>query len=216
MMIQELLVLKVGKDTTWSNNMIKALARVKTKYVFLLLDDYIINAPVNEERFIEMLSLLEQRNAAYIEIVKDDGIFELGLEKHKKPVEGIDGVIYRSKNSAGRNSLQASIWDTDELKNLLDPKESVWDFEVIGSKRTENNPKSFFAVIDNPAITYLNAVFKRVYEKEVVDYINLQGIDFQPTKMPIKTKKEMSEYKKSKEAAKLLSPYGGNKKSEEN
>lgn len=71
-------------------------------------------------------------------------------------------------------------------------------------------------IIENPVMEYLNAVSKRVYSQEAVDYINSQGIDFHPTKMPIKTKEEISKYLQSEEVAKLLEPYGGNEKSEEN
>ncbi len=198
--------LKVGKDTTWSNNLLKALESVKTKYVFLLLDDYITSTPVDEDRFVELLTLLEKTNGAYIEIVKDDGAFSIGGEKDRKLVPGINGVIYRSKNARYRNSLQACIWNLEELRKLIDPKESAWDFEIIGSKRTEKNPKPFFLVTDRPVISYLNAVGQKVYVKEVIDYINSQGIEFNPTKLPIKTREEMKEYLNSPEAYKVLSP----------
>lgn len=202
--------LKIGEDTTWSNNLLKALSSVKTKYVFLLLDDYIINSPVNESRFIELLTLLEKTNGAYIEVAKDEGMFVYGMEKHKKLVPGIEGVIYRSKNSSYRNSLQACIWNTEELKKLIDTKESAWDFEIIGNNRTKKNPKPFYMIIDNPVVEYLNAVAKRVYEQDVVDYINSQGIQFKPTKLPVKTKQEILDYLKTEEANKLTTPYGGN------
>ncbi|MGI4775994.1 MAG: hypothetical protein ACRYE9_03610 [Janthinobacterium lividum] len=117
--------LSVGTDTTWSKNLLKALESVKTKYTFLLFDDYIISTPVDEKRFIELLTLLEETSGAYIEVIIDEGQFSYGHEKHKKFVTGIESVIYRSKGSACRNSLQASIWNTEELRKLIDPKESA-------------------------------------------------------------------------------------------
>jgi hypothetical protein len=97
------------EDQNWSKNLIEALKNIKTKYVFLLFDDYIVNGPVNEKRFIELLSLMEQRNGAYIEVIIDEGHFKYSNEKEKKPLIGIEGVIYRSKKSGCRNSLQAAI-----------------------------------------------------------------------------------------------------------
>lgn len=202
--------LKVGQDTTWSSNLLKALEQVKTKYVFLLLDDYIINAPLDEERFVELLSLLEQTNGAYIEIVIDERAFTIGREKARKLVPGIEGVIYRSKNAKSRNSLHACIWNLDSLRKLIDPKESAWDFEIIGNKRTRKEPKPFYLVIGKPVLTYLNAVGKRVYFKEVVDYVNSQGIEFNPTKLPIKAEEEMKQYLSSDEAYRIMVPHGPN------
>lgn len=196
-------------DQNWSKNLIQALKHVNTKYTLLLLDDYIINSPVNENRFIELLSLLEQRNAAYIEIVIDEGHFWKGNESEKKPVLGIDDVIYRSKNSKRRNSLQAAIWNTEELLNLIDPNESPWDFERDGSKRTLKNPKPFYLVVKDPVMTYLNAVAKRIYEKHVIDYINSENIEFQPTSLPVLDAEEMAEYLKTKKAKKIMKNFHG-------
>lgn len=68
-----------------------------------------INEPVNEKPFIELLSLMEQRDGAYVEVIADTGHFKWSNENEKKPVIGIEGVIYRSKASDCRNSLQAAI-----------------------------------------------------------------------------------------------------------
>lgn len=197
------------KEGNWSTNLIEALGHVKTKYTLLLLDDYILNSPVNERRFIELLSLIDQRDAAYIEIIIDEGHFWKGNESEKKPVIGIDGVIYRSKKSKRRNSLQAAIWNTEELLNLIDPKESPWDFERHGSRRTLSNSKPFYLVVKAPVMEYLNAVAKKVYEKHVVDYINDQGIDFSPKDLPIMDSAEMAEYLKTNKAKKMMKNFYG-------
>ncbi|RYE06119.1 MAG: hypothetical protein EOP33_02670 [Rickettsiaceae bacterium] len=199
--------LEVGKDTTWSRNLLKALDSVTTKYTFLLFDDYIMNGPVDNDRFIELLTLMEETDGAYLEAPLDEGQFIDGNEKNRKLVPGIKGVIYRTIGSGCRNSLQASIWNTEELRKLIDPRESAWDFEIIGNARTQDNPKPFYMVIDKPMLTYLNATVKRTYEKEVVDYINSVGIEFHPEKFSIKTREEIADYVKTEEAIKLIRPY---------
>lgn len=199
------------KEQNWSKNLIEALKHVKTKYTLLLIDDYIINAPVNEERFIELLSLIEQRDGAYVEVVIDTGHFKFSNEKEKRPVIGIDNVIYRSKNSNCRNSLQAAIWNSEELRKLINPNESAWDFEIKGSARTRKNSKPFFLVTKDPVMSYFNGVAKKIYEKDVVDYINSQGIEFAPKAFPIKTRQEIDQYLKTKEAKDMLLNYHGNK-----
>ncbi|MGI4775995.1 MAG: hypothetical protein ACRYE9_03615 [Janthinobacterium lividum] len=61
-------------------------------------------------------------------------------------------------------------------------------------------------VTKKPVLKYFNAVAKRVYEKDAIDYINSVGIEFSPTKLPIKTHEEIIEYLKTEEARKLLNP----------
>lgn len=195
--------LKIGPDITWSANLLKALEFVKTKYVLIMMDDYILNAPVNEERLVELITLLEKTDGAYIEIHQDDDMLTYGMEKERKYVQGINDVLYRSKNSTYRNSLQACIWNTDELRKLIDITESAWAFEIVGNERTKKNPKPFYMVTANPAMTYLNAMAKKVYEEDVVDYINSQGVHFTPSK-PVKNKEEMKIYLKTDEANKVM------------
>ena len=55
-------------DKTWSENFLKSLDKVKTKYVLIILDDYIMSSPVNDKRLVEILSFLKKNNGAYIEI----------------------------------------------------------------------------------------------------------------------------------------------------
>lgn len=194
---------KIGPDITWSLSLQKALESVKTKYTLILMDDYIINAPVDQDRLVELITLLEKTDGAYIEIWQDDGMFKAGFERKKKYVKGVQGVIYRSKNSICRNALQASIWNTEELRKLIDVTESAWMFEITGNERTKNNPKPFYMVTANPVMRYLNATAKQVYEKDVVDYINANGVKFSPNK-PIKDKSEMWAYLNTEEVVKKM------------
>lgn len=203
--------LKIGADTTWSANMLKALDKVDTKYVLILLDDYIINDYVNQARLVEFLSLLEHSNGAYIEIFHDDRMFTYNFEPNYKLVNLVDDVIIRSKRKSHFiNSLQACIWDKEKLIELLDSKESAWDFENQGNKRARKSPYPFYMVTKNPAFKYLNAVAKRAYEADVVEFINNNGLEFEPKKLPVKSFEEMKEHLKSNEANKLLKKYGGN------
>lgn len=68
-----------------------------------------MNGPVDNNRFVELLTLMEKTDGAYLEAPLDEGQFINRNEKRKKLVPKIEGVIYRSKGSGCRNSLQASI-----------------------------------------------------------------------------------------------------------
>jgi len=185
--------LKVGADTSWSANMLKGLESVKTKYVFIYLDDYITYAPVDQNRFLELLTLLDQTDGSYAEIGLDERMIKKRIEKNMKFTQGLNGVIYRSKKSPLRTALQACIWNVSDLKSLLDPKESAWEFEGKGGSRSKKSNKPFYMVVQDPPVKYLNAAGGRMYEKNVIDYINSQGVDFAPKKLPIRIEPKTKE-----------------------
>lgn len=98
-------------DKGWSSNFLKALESVKTKYVVIVLDDYILNAPVNEKRLAQILNLMRKTNAAYTEIALDPSIND------GPPVQGIDNVHIRERFGPYRTSLQACIWEVNTFNN---------------------------------------------------------------------------------------------------
>lgn len=181
---------KVGMDSSWSDNLIIALREVKTKYVFIILEDYIINAPVQSERVQDMLHLLESTGGAYAEVFFDYGVIK--NEKHKNYPQEREDVIIRSrgKDAKYRTSLQASLWNIKTLKKLLVTGESAWDFEIYGSMRSKFMAQPFYAIAheNGSIISYLNAAERGQYRKSVVEYINKEFGEFQPKKLPINPK----------------------------
>lgn len=166
-------------DKGWSNNFLKALENVKTKYVLIILDDYIITDPVDDARLAQVLKLMRKTNGAYAEIKDDPSLID-GPE-----VPGYPGIITRSRFGPYRTSLQTCIWETAVLKWIIKPDENIWDFEGRGTHRSEGVMQPFYLTTDKFVFRYLNAVEKGRYYKSVVEYINKQGIKFSPTKLPI-------------------------------
>lgn len=173
--------IRVGEDKGWSDNMIKAAALVKTKYVLILLDDYILTGAVNEKRLLDLINLMYKKRAAYSILTVDNNLFDKKLEKRKKYVSGMDGVIVRSLNSPYRNSLQACVWDTAEFKRSLQPGETAWQYETLGNIRTQSMAAPFYSLTTIPVFQHLNAVAAgKSITKATIRYIRSQGIEFQP------------------------------------
>lgn len=167
--------LKIGADRSWSDGFLTGLASVKTKYVLILFEDYIMTHDVNEERLISMIDLLERTNGAYAGLTLSSG-FNDG-EKLSTPKD----VIIRDHFGEYRTSLQACIWNVEDLKWLLKPNESAWSFEIEGTVRSQGMTKPFYMITADPVFTYLNASSKGKYEKSVITYINSQGVSFTPS-----------------------------------
>lgn len=176
---------KTGKDISWSDNIKAALSTVKTKYVIVLMEDFLMNAPINDERLVDILELLEKTKSPYAEIALDENMFTIGAEKAREPSPDLDGVIIRSQDGDYRTSLQACVWNIDMLKRLLVKGESAWDFEIKGTKRSHKILDKFYLVVKDPVFSYINSVEKGIFHQNAIDYIRSQGIEFESTKLPV-------------------------------
>lgn len=179
--------LKVGADNSWSDSLMLALQEVRTKYVFIILEDYIINAPIKSKRIQDILHLLEFTEGAYAELFFHET--DIKNEKYKNYPQGRDDIIIRSKykDSRYRNSLQASLWNIKTLNKLLVPGESAWDFEEYGNERSKFMTQPFYTIANanDSIVLYLNAVERSKYRKSVVEYLNNEYGEFHPQKLPI-------------------------------
>lgn len=186
--------IQIGEDLAWSDNVLKALKHINSKYVLLLLDDYIVTSDVDHARMKELLAVVESNNAAYLKVMVDQGIFVYNFEPNTNYLAGSNSIIYRSKTRDSKfiNSLQAAIWNKKALETLLVESESAWDFEIIGNNRARTIKNPFFDLTDKAAMTYLNAVQKRMYEQEAVDAIRAHGYDFRPKILPVYPREEIA------------------------
>ena len=70
-----------------------------------------------------------------------------------------DGLGMINPGSKFRVSTQSAIWDKDVLLDLLEPDESIWEFEHKGSIRSQKYD-NFYSVF-KPVLTYRHHVVER-------------------------------------------------------
>lgn len=167
----------VGNDKSWSDNLIKTLESVQTKYVLIILEDYIITDPVDEKRLIEIMHLMSASNAAYSELALDPNLADNQSDARL-------GIVIKNRFAESRVSLQTSIWEINTLKYLLEPGESAWDFEILGSIRSRILLNNFYLVTKQPVFQYTNATDKGKYRRSVIDYLNNHNVPFFPKSLP--------------------------------
>ena len=189
----------LGDDFNWSDNIIRTLKKVETKYVVLLLEDYILDAKVNVNRLQEIIDYMDQTKAAYTELIEEKIAIE--AEDEIKYPENIDNLIIKSKNTKYRASLQATVWNGKILSKLLKNGESAWSFEHKASERSNNLDNNFYMVIKENVISYKNAVHNKKYNQDVIAYINENGLNFSPSQEFLSVKKSF--YQKFAEKIKL-------------
>lgn len=173
-------MVNIPTETSWTNNILQALQEVDTKYVLLFLDDYWLNAPVDEQRLAELLHLVRTTDAAMLQISYNDLRYQGG-----EPHPTIDGVMYRNKYAHYKLSLQLAVWDKQALLDLLRPGENPWEFELAGTVRSHGYPKDIFTVSTNEPVTYINATFQGHVRPEAISHAEAHNFNFDDTSFPV-------------------------------
>lgn len=172
-------MINIPNETSWTDNILTALSQVDTKYVLLALDDYWLNAPINEERLAELLQLMRTSDAAMLQLSYNDLRYQSG-----DPHSTIDGVMYRNKYAHYKLSLQLAVWDKQALLDLLRPGENPWEFELAGTVRSHGYPRTIFTVANNEPISYVNATYQGHIRSEAITHAVQHKFAFDDKKFP--------------------------------
>jgi len=130
--------LKTGADQGWAKNLLWALDRVETDYIFYSQEDYWIKGFVPNAAILDYLGYLNSGLADYIRLYPAPGPDLPWCADERL------GVI--SEGSHYRASLQMALWRKETLKALVLADESPWDFEVKGTQRSQKYGERFLCV----------------------------------------------------------------------
>ena len=128
--------INVGEDVSWSNNLILALDKIETPYVFLFLDDVFINNKIDNDNFDEIFNDFCKNKGNYLKFLSEP-------KSTYKSKSNLFNIL--PKGSLYRATAVCAIWKIDVLKNILKSDENAWEFEEFGSIRSDNYD-NFFVV----------------------------------------------------------------------
>jgi hypothetical protein len=158
-------VIKVGPDKSWSDNVIIALNQMQEfDYVFLLLEDMLLNRKVCNDRIHHLFSNFLELNGNYLSLLNEP-----------KPTSFFNenfGIL--EPLSLYRSTATATLWKKDILQSLLVSGESAWSFEKNGSKRSDIYP-NFFSVYQDEII-WINGVIKNKWTYAAVKELKKRNI----------------------------------------
>jgi hypothetical protein len=157
--------LLVGKDISWSDNLINSLNQLKEHYILLFMDDLFLIESVKTDKFIKLLKTTFEINAKYVTM---DPLYK--PDKHFNDLVGLisKGAIYRA-------STVLTIWDRSVLLELLKNGESAWDFEIYGTIRSDKYD-DFYATCDN-YFNVINGVIKGKWQRSAIRKIRSLGVE---------------------------------------
>lgn len=183
---EQVTVIKTGVDLGWSRNLLVALDRIKTPYILYFQEDYWINETVNAAAIADYVVAMERNSFNYVRLLsfpRPDGEF---------PGDARLGII--SDGASYRTSVQASIWRTQVLRDLVDPTESPWQFEINGTERSRKYGGTFLSVMERGSdpyyygIRYLcTAVNRGRWSREAWKYAEREGISVDFSNFPTET-----------------------------
>jgi len=156
--------LRLGEDLSWSDNLSRALASIEEDYVLLFLEDLILKAPVDR-------SLL----STAMEWARANLPDHLRLNASERPDEQVNSWLGRIREGSHyRTSTVLTLWKKEILSALLKPGESAWQFELVGSGRSDAYPRFYSTYAD--CFPVINCVIKGKWRRSAVQALAAQGV----------------------------------------
>lgn len=126
-----------ARGLSWADQAREQIGALGTPYVLVVLEDYFWRKPTPTK---EVLTLFERLRAL-------DGMM-LRLTNRPRPDEPVAGNPSFGRIRPGapyRISTQAAIWRKDLLLELIQPGESIWQFEEAASRRSDRLVDGFYS-----------------------------------------------------------------------
>ncbi len=118
----------------FSDRLLKILSEIKTPYVFLTLDDYLICRDVDNKKINAYVTYMKKHNMSYLRFFKRSKT-HYGMLDKKMHIH-----LLKLERKCYEVNLYPSIWRVDDLKKIIYSKnENIWKFEVRATRRAREN-----------------------------------------------------------------------------
>ncbi len=186
-------VICAGEGSEWSKKVQVALSQIKTKYILLLLEDFFIERPIDNNVVQEALERIDTNNIKFSQMMIQT--------LHPKHVEGKKFLnmkeirIVPSDKKYALN-LQPAIWEREYLiKAVGEENYNTWEFEMRNISIPDLNTKEIECIIDARNIfNILHMIVQSKYLPGAVKKLKKLGYDVQDGKRAELSKKEAFKY----------------------
>ena len=196
-----------NQGTNWSNRVREHVEAIDAEYIMMFLEDFFLQSKINQADIDYCFRFLVENNGHYMRLIQWPGpTKKIAGEKLVGEIEA--GIPYRV-------STQVAIWKKESLLALMQPNESIWQFEGDGSKRSNQLFPTGFYGSWKDIMTYKTHVVEKgkwfPWDAKKFGRMNI-GCDF--SKRGIMTKREAFIWRKNQfigDVYRLL-PYSIRKK----
>lgn len=162
--------LSIGNERSWSDNVLKCLEKISEDYVLLAYDDLFLYEKINTSAVSNMINMAMDSNWNYLRFHPSPKCDQLISSEY--------GVI--NKERLYRVSTVFALFKKEVLIDLLNEKETAWEFEKRGSIRS--NKYDDFYVVKEKLIPYLNGVVKGKWVPHILSQLKKENIDIDETR----------------------------------
>lgn len=164
-----------GSGLRWPQILARALDRISTPYVLMLLDDYFLCGKVDSAQILRRLEDMKRFQAANLRLIPNPKPSAFNTVGRK-------GDLYEyRKNTAYCIATQTGFWDRGFLKHLAESVACIWDFERCGSFLVADDPRPLL-VTPTKEFPFLDTVHKGYWEKFGIACLKDNGIAYDFTK----------------------------------
>lgn len=177
-------VIEVGNNAEGNLNglrVVEGLKHVKTPYVFLLQEDFLLYDNVDTELIKKIIKLAVKYDAGNIRLVINP-VTEDVYSREDNLLEYKYGMAYRL-------SMQAGLWKTKYLYNIMNKYKNGADFERVGSFESCKYKEPVLAW-GGVAYPYLHAIQKGKWWPHCVDVVRWNKLEPDFDRHPMMTNKD--------------------------
>jgi hypothetical protein len=160
--------IQVGEDRQWAANLVKALDEVPSEWVMMLLDDFLLNRPVDGSHVAATMERFRQLRGRFL------AVDNFAIEAEREPGSAFCRVD-REKPLVG---LNATFWHAPFLREVCQPGLSIWTAEQrLKRLARENSERLYHIAPECPLIvTYVESVKGFFWKPAAVEFLAGHGM----------------------------------------
>jgi len=157
-----------NKKDDWGGRLLSTLSQIKTDFVLMVYDDYILEEKVEIEKIKRAISLLESNDQTAVTYLIKTSLPIIQSDK-KSLFDAIKDKVDFKLNSA------PGIWRRKVLMNYTSPGDNPWAWEVFGTYRTWGDGMSYYSINQNHKDIFCynyskgGAIYRGKWVKDVVE-----------------------------------------------
>ena len=164
---ERVLPVHAADHKNWSSRAVEHLEQLKSPYVLMMLEDFMLDRPVDNVLLDRLVTLMDRLDLHAIRLYPEPA--------PALAMPGVPLIGYQSEGQLNRTSTHATIWRRESLLELIRPGESLWEFEINGSIRS-NRFAGGICGCWRPAIHYVMAIGKGRWFRRALRALARDGI----------------------------------------
>ena len=174
-----------GGSKKWTKYIYDYFTNIDDEYIIFALEDFFPTMRPNKELIGQLLHLMQSnQNIGKADLTWDTfiNVFDKNnkVRKNYRQIKNLTGckVLEVPKNAPYRITTQPSIWRRDYILEFLNNDWSPWDFEILGTEKSNTLDDRIIACADSSFVNYPTKwIHKGAVSRFHEDKINILGLD---------------------------------------